>query len=61
MKKIKELFLMLCETWVLIGQAGLLMCGFDRYAKMGVIACGTVFIAAFLIIYRLNKKKEPKE
>lgn len=61
MKKIKELFLLLCETGILIGQAGLLTYGFDRYAKMGVIPCGITFAIAFLVVYRFSRKKKSEE
>ena len=57
MKKIKELFLMACETAVIIGQAGLLTLGYERYAKMGAIPCIIVFVITFLIAYHFSRKK----
>lgn len=61
MKKIKELFLLLCETAVIIGQAGLLMLGYERYVKIGTIPCGVAFVITFLIVYHFNRKKKSEE
>ncbi len=61
MKKIKELFLLVCETAVIIGQAGLLMLGYERYAKMGAIPCVIAFVITFLIVHHFNKKKKSGE
>lgn len=61
MKKIKELFLPICETAVIVGQAGLLMLGYERYAKMGAIPCVIAFVITFLIVYHFNRKKRSGE
>lgn len=61
MKKIKELFLLICETAVIVGQAGLLMLGYERYAKMGAIPCAIAFVITFLIVYHFNRKKRSGE
>ena len=61
MKKIKELFLMMCETAVIIGQAGLLMLGYERYTKMGGVPCGVAFVLTFLIVYHFNRKKKSED
>lgn len=57
MKKIKELFLLLCEAAVLMGHAGLLAYGIERYAKLGLVHCGVMFAIAFFAIYLLQKKR----
>ena len=61
MKKIKELFLLICETAAIVGQAGLLMLGYERYAKMGAIPCTIAFVITFLIVYNFNRKKRSGE
>lgn len=61
MKKFKEFFSLLCETGVIIGQAGLLMYGFERYVKMDAIYCVIAFVITFLIVYHFNRKKKSEE
>ena len=61
MKKIKELFLLICETAVIVGQAGLLMLGYERYAKMSAIPCAIAFVITFLIVCHFNRKKKSGE
>lgn len=58
MKKIKKIFDILCEAVLVIGQTGVLLLGFERLFKMGIVTNIIAVVIAFALLFYLDIKKE---
>lgn len=58
MNKIKNIFELLCQTVIVAGMAGLLLCGYERVIRMGVIPVIVVFVLTPVLLAYKGKKEE---